>query len=55
MIIEKEDFTIKARAFLDDAILQISGRTLVSTAEMIDILLDARNSLETLAKEQNEL
>jgi hypothetical protein len=42
------DITAEAREILDNVIKQISGRSLVETSEMIDYLLDARNTLAQL-------
>lgn len=42
------DITLEAREILDNVIKQISGRSLVETSEMIDYLLDARNTLAKL-------
>ena len=42
------DITLEARQILDNVIKQISGRSLVETSEMIDYLLDARNTLAQL-------
>ena len=46
--IVQTDITAEAREILDNVIKQISGRSLVETSEMIDYLLDARNTLAQL-------
>jgi hypothetical protein len=54
-LVSPDEKTEAARKLVDEALLEISGRELVSSAEMTDLLLDIRLFLVTEVANSNSM
>lgn len=54
-LVSPDEKTEAARKLVDEALSEISGRDLVSSAEMTDLLLDIRLFLVTEVAEPNQV